>query len=31
VLETVRRLQGKQWQQQFIDKVQRGGIEMVLV
>ena len=31
VLETIRRLQGEQWQQQFLDKLLRGGIEMVLV
>ncbi len=31
VVETIRQLKGDQWQQQFIDQVQQGGIEMVLV
>ncbi len=31
VVETVRRLQGEQWQERFIERVQQGGIEMVLV
>jgi hypothetical protein len=31
VVETIRRLQGEQWQERFIDRVQQGGIEMVLL
>jgi FAD/FMN-containing dehydrogenase/heterodisulfide reductase subunit C len=31
VVETIRRLQGEQWQQRFIDQVLQDGIELVLV
>ncbi|MEN8177193.1 MAG: DUF3683 domain-containing protein [Pseudomonadota bacterium] len=31
VVETIRQLKGEQWQQQFVEQVQQGGIEMVLV
>ncbi len=31
VVETIRHLQGEQWQQRFIEQMQRGGIEQVLV
>ncbi|MEJ2455726.1 MAG: DUF3683 domain-containing protein [Candidatus Thiodiazotropha sp.] len=31
VVETIRRLQGEQWQQRFIDQVLKDGIELVLV
>jgi FAD/FMN-containing dehydrogenase/Fe-S oxidoreductase len=31
VLETIRRLQGEQWQERFLQRMQRDGIELVLV
>jgi Fe-S oxidoreductase len=31
VVETIRQLQGAQWQQRFLHKIRQGGIEMVLV
>ncbi|MCU7850723.1 MAG: DUF3683 domain-containing protein [Candidatus Thiodiazotropha sp. (ex Monitilora ramsayi)] len=31
VVETIRRLQGEQWQQRFIDQMVQDGIELVLV
>jgi FAD/FMN-containing dehydrogenase/Fe-S oxidoreductase len=31
VLETVRRLQGEQWQERFLQRIERDGIELVLV
>ncbi|MEW8430713.1 MAG: DUF3400 domain-containing protein, partial [Candidatus Thiodiazotropha sp.] len=31
VIETIRHLHGEQWQQRFVDRLLKDGIEMVLV
>ncbi|MBT3064470.1 MAG: DUF3400 domain-containing protein, partial [Candidatus Thiodiazotropha sp. (ex Lucina pensylvanica)] len=31
VIETIRHLHGAQWQQRFVDRLLKDGIEMVLV